>query len=30
MHSMARDYLPPMFGPGNWDVLTHPAQLPEV
>jgi len=28
--AVARDYLPPMFGPGNWDVLTHPAQLPEV
>jgi nitric oxide reductase NorD protein len=28
--AVARDYLPPMFGPGNWDVLTHPDQLPEV
>ena len=28
--AVARDYLPPMFGPGNWDVLTHPSQLPEV
>jgi len=28
--AVARDYLPPMFGPGNWDVLTHPEQLPEV
>jgi nitric oxide reductase NorD protein len=28
--AVARDYLPPMFGPGNWDVLTHPTQLPEV
>lgn len=26
----ARDYLPPMFGPGNWDILTHPEQLSEV
>jgi len=28
--AVARDYLPPMFGHGNWDVLTHPEQLPEV
>jgi nitric oxide reductase activation protein len=28
--AVARDYLLPMFGPGNWDVLTHPEQLPEV
>ena len=28
--STARDYLPPMFGPGNWDILTHPEQLSEV
>jgi nitric oxide reductase NorD protein len=28
--AVARDYLPPMFGPGNWDVLAHPDQLPEV
>ncbi len=26
----ARDYLPPMFGHGNWDILSHPEQLPEV
>lgn len=28
--AVARDYLPPMFGPGNWDVLSHPEQLPKV
>jgi nitric oxide reductase NorD protein len=26
----ARDYLPPMFGAGNWDILSHPEQLSEV
>ena len=26
----ARDYLPPMFGPGKWDILSHPEQLSEV
>ena len=28
--AVARDYLPPMFGPGSWDVLSHPEHLPEV
>ena len=27
---VARDYLPPMFGPGSWDILSHPDRLPEV
>ncbi|HEB89181.1 MAG TPA: VWA domain-containing protein [Deltaproteobacteria bacterium] len=27
---VARAYLPPMFGPGSWDILTHPDRLPEV
>ncbi len=28
--AVARDYLPPMFGPGRWHVLSHPERLPEA
>ena len=28
--AIARDYLPPMFGPGNWNVLRDPGALPEA
>lgn len=28
--AVARDYLPPMFGPGAWHILRHPGDLPEL
>ena len=28
--AVARDYLPPMFGPGAWHVLPHPDDLPTL
>lgn len=28
--AMARDHLPPMFGPGAWSVLPHPDELPAL
>jgi len=28
--AVARDYLPPMFGPGAWHILPHPDHLPAV
>ncbi len=28
--AVARDHLPPMFGPGAWSVLPHPDELPAL
>jgi len=30
IESVAKDYLPAMFGPGAWDILPRPDRLPEV